>query len=172
MLLIRQRISRYHLCAGKTTTAKSNAALQHDAAMEKIARANRVAIQKILPTRNLWHGHPQGAGAEPTASPKQNKNKKSKRKGADFMQTQKVEREKSNAQSSRFSQRIGSTIYSVSVYFKEGSKETLEEKMFRMMKSDLEKGRVCGSTTDLNNGRFYGNITLPQADALPERGSI
>ena len=76
------------------------------------------------------------------------------------MQTIKAEREKSNAQSSRFSQRIGSTVYSVSVYFKEGSKETLEDKMIRMMKSDL------------NNGRFCGNITLPQADTLPERGSV
>jgi len=35
-----------------------------------IARANRVAIQKILPTRNLWYGHPKDAGAEPAASPK------------------------------------------------------------------------------------------------------
>ena len=76
------------------------------------------------------------------------------------MQTQKVEREKSNAQSSRFSQRIGSTVYSVSVHFKEGSKETLEDKMFRMMKSDLNSGRYCG------------NLTMPQADTLPERGSV
>jgi len=35
-----------------------------------IARANRVAIQKILPTRNLWFGQPQDAGAEPALSPK------------------------------------------------------------------------------------------------------
>jgi hypothetical protein len=28
-----------------------------------IARANREAIQKILPTRNLWRGLPQDAGA-------------------------------------------------------------------------------------------------------------
>jgi len=38
-----------------------------------------------------------------------------------------------NADTSRFIHRIGSTIYSVGVYFKEGSKETLEEKMFRMI---------------------------------------
>jgi hypothetical protein len=30
--------------------------------MVHIARANRVAIQKILPTRNLWRGLPQDAG--------------------------------------------------------------------------------------------------------------
>ena len=76
------------------------------------------------------------------------------------MQLKKAERENFNAQSSRFSQRIGSTVYTVNIHFKEGSKETLEDKMFRMMKSDL------------NNGHFCGNIILPQADALPERGSV
>jgi predicted DNA-binding transcriptional regulator AlpA len=35
-----------------------------------IARANRVAIQKILPTRNLWRGLPQNAGAS-AACPRQ-----------------------------------------------------------------------------------------------------
>jgi hypothetical protein len=39
--------------------------------MVRIARANRVAIQKVFPTRNLWYGQPQDAGAEPAASPKQ-----------------------------------------------------------------------------------------------------
>jgi len=38
--------------------------------MACIARANRVAIQKVLPTRNLWFGQPQDAGAEPAASPR------------------------------------------------------------------------------------------------------
>jgi hypothetical protein len=81
-------------------------------------------------------------------------------KGADFMQTSKSSRENFNAQSSRFCHRIGSTVYTVNIYFKEGSKETLEEKMYRMMQSDL------------NNGRFCGSIKMPQADALPERGSV
>jgi hypothetical protein len=75
------------------------------------------------------------------------------------MQTVKEIREKNNAQSSRFCQRIGSTVFTVNVHFKEGSKETLEDKMFRIMKSDLNNERLCG------------NIILPQADALPERGS-
>ena len=76
------------------------------------------------------------------------------------MQTQKAEREKINAQSSRFCQRIGSTVYTVNIYFKEDSKESLEDKMFRMMQSDLTNERICG------------NIIMPQADALPERGSV
>jgi hypothetical protein len=74
--------------------------------------------------------------------------------------TQKAEREKINAQSSRFIHRIGSTVYTVNIHFKEDGKETLEDKIFRMMKYDL------------NNGRLGGNIIVPQADALPERGSV
>ena len=74
------------------------------------------------------------------------------------MQTQKAEREKNNVQSSRFCQRIGSTVYSVNIYCKEG--EALEDKMYRMMKSDL------------NSERIHGNIIMPQADALPEGSSI
>ena len=79
------------------------------------------------------------------------------------MQPQKAEREKNNAHfaghvaPSRFCQRIGSTVYSVNIYCKEG--EVLEDKMWRMMQSDL------------NNGQFCDNIIMPQADALPERGS-
>jgi len=30
--------------------------------MACIARANRVAIQKVFPTRNLWHGQSQDVG--------------------------------------------------------------------------------------------------------------
>ena len=75
------------------------------------------------------------------------------------MQTLKIEREKFNAQSNRFSKRIGSTVYTVNIHFKEGN-ETLEEKIFRMLKSDLK------------NGQFCGIIKMPQADALPERGLV
>jgi len=72
------------------------------------------------------------------------------------MQTVKDMREKDNAQSSRFCQRIGSTIFTVNVHFKEGGKETFEDKMFRMMQSDFTNERHCGM------------VTVPQADALPE----
>jgi hypothetical protein len=74
------------------------------------------------------------------------------------MQAVKEMREKDNAQSSRFCQRIGSTVFTVNIYFKEDSTESLEEKMYRMMRSDLTSGRLCG------------NLKEPQADALPERG--
>ena len=76
------------------------------------------------------------------------------------MQTQKIEREEINAQSSGFTQRIGSTVYTVNIHFREGGTETLEQKILRMMKSDLK------------NGQFCGIINMPQADRLPERGSV
>jgi hypothetical protein len=50
--------------------------------MARIARANRVAIQKILPTRNLWSGQPQDAGAEPRQVRNQNNKTKNTKKGA------------------------------------------------------------------------------------------
>jgi len=76
------------------------------------------------------------------------------------MQTQKAGREKVNAQSSRFCQRIGSTVFMVNIHFKEDSKESLQDKMYRMMQSDLTSERYCGK------------VEMPQADALPERGSV
>jgi hypothetical protein len=75
------------------------------------------------------------------------------------MQTLKSEREDVNARSERFSMRIGSTVFEVHVLFNTGKAESLEDKMLRMMKSDL------------TGGQFYGKITMPQADRLPERGS-
>ena len=76
------------------------------------------------------------------------------------MQLKNAEREKNNARSGRFSQRIGSTVYEVFVRFDTAKEESLEDKILRMMKSDLK------------NGRLSGSVILPQADRLPERGSI
>ena len=53
------------------------------------------------------------------------------------MQTSKSSREKNNAQSSRFSQRIGSTTYRVTMHFPEKETETLEAKILRLIKNDL-----------------------------------
>ena len=78
------------------------------------------------------------------------------------MQTiQKAEREKSNAQSSRFCKRIGSTLYEVNVYFNEAAKESLDDKIFRLISNDT-----------LKKGEKYGNIEMLQTERLPERGSI
>ena len=76
------------------------------------------------------------------------------------MQTSKNRRENINARPGRFSTRIGPTVFTVNIHFKEDSKESVEDKMYRMMQSDL------------NNGRFCGIMKTPQADWLPERGAV
>jgi hypothetical protein len=55
------------------------------------------------------------------------------------MQLEKAERE-NNAQSSRFTKRIGSTIFTVNVISKEGNPEKLEDKVLRLIKNDMEFG--------------------------------
>ena len=93
--------------------------------------------------------------------------------GADFMQAVQNQRENINAQSGRFFQRIGSTMYSVNVHFKEKSQETLEEKILRIIKRDLEQGPNRESfRNDLRNPRKSGIMNLPQADRLSERGVL
>jgi hypothetical protein len=77
-----------------------------------------------------------------------------------FMQLKNAEHEQINARSGRFVKRIGSTVYEVSVRFDAAKEESLEEKMFRLMKSDLKNERLCGK------------IALPQAERLPERETV
>ena len=43
------------------------------------------------------------------------------------------------AEPSRFTQRIGSTIYVVSVRFSRTSKETIEDKILRLIESEVRK---------------------------------
>ena len=76
------------------------------------------------------------------------------------MQTAKTEREKINARSGRFSQRIGSTLYEVNVYFCEAGKESLEDKIVRLV-----------SNGALKNGVKCSNIETLQTERLPERGT-
>ena len=59
-----------------------------------------------------------------------------------------------------FTHKVGSTIYQVNIRFDNAGKESLEEKILRMMKNDL------------TSAGKYGKMTLPQADWLSERGSI
>jgi hypothetical protein len=91
------------------------------------------------PTRNLCCGQVQDAGAEPAACPKQFK--PISKKGADFMQTVKIEREQNNARSGRFSKRIGSTVYEVEVHFNQDAKETMNDKILRLVKDEAQNGR-------------------------------
>jgi hypothetical protein len=59
-----------------------------------------------------------------------------------------------------FTHKIGSAKYQVNIRFDRAGKESLEEKILRMMKNDLR------------NGGKNVKIEPPQADWLPERGSV
>ncbi|MDR3289452.1 MAG: transposon-encoded TnpW family protein [Peptococcaceae bacterium] len=76
------------------------------------------------------------------------------------MQLQNAEREQTNARPGRFEQRIGSTVYRVSVSFPEEETETLAEKITRLIKNDLNGQGSRGSMGILQTGR------------LPDGGSL
>ena len=42
------------------------------------------------------------------------------------------------ADTSRFNKRIGSIIYEVGIHFKKDAKETMDKKIIRLIKNDLE----------------------------------
>ena len=67
---------------------------------------------------------------------------------------------KRNANTSRFTKRIGSTVYEVEVYFNQDAKETMNEKILRLIKNDL------------NYLRKNDIMGMPQTGRLPERSSI
>ena len=56
--------------------------------------------------------------------------------------------------------RIGSTTYNVGIYFKEDAKETLDEKVARLLVNDLQSAPKNGTMKPL------------QAGWLSERGSV
>jgi len=69
--------------------------------------------------------------------------------------------ERSRTVSGRFTKRIGSTLYEVNVYFNEAAKESLEQKIFRLIANDsLQSGEKCVTMERL------------QTERLPERGSL
>ena len=65
-----------------------------------------------------------------------------------------------NPESFVLQRRIGSTTFKVNVHFNKASRETLEEKVLRLMKNDLSF--------------VLENVTMKplQADWLSERGSL
>ena len=67
-------------------------------------------------------------------------------KGVGGMNTKKIQREKVNSplEPYRFTKRIGSTVYSVNVSFKQDAKETIDEKILRLMRNDAQLGKVVG----------------------------
>lgn len=63
-------------------------------------------------------------------------------------------------QANTFIKRIGSTNYEVRVYFNQDAKETIDDKILRLMK------------TDLNLEPVNATIMMPQTSRLPERGFL
>jgi hypothetical protein len=55
------------------------------------------------------------------------------------------------------SRRIGSTVYELEVYVKKDAGETIEEKIMRLIKNDLNPAPGCG------------RMDMPQTGRLPER---
>ena len=56
--------------------------------------------------------------------------------------------------------RIGSTMYNVGVYFNQNATETMDDKILRLIKNDL------------NCPQGNGIIGMPQTGWLPERSSV
>jgi hypothetical protein len=59
-----------------------------------------------------------------------------------------------------FTHKVGSTAYTVNVFCGAPEAESFEDKILRMMKNELKGGAKCGK------------MAMPQADWLPERGSV
>jgi hypothetical protein len=74
-------------------------------------------------------------------------------KGVDFMQLKKAEREEINAQSSRFSYRVGSTVYTVNACFSNTTSETLADKILRLAQNDGLDFQAEQSQKSLRTGR-------------------
>jgi hypothetical protein len=76
------------------------------------------------------------------------------------MLLEKAERENVNAQSSRFTKRIGSTMYTINVYHSETSQETMQDKVLRLVRNESE-------SSFLKNPQFCGNMESLQTVRLP-----
>ena len=72
------------------------------------------------------------------------------------MQLKKAEREEINAQSSRFSYRVGSTVYTVNAFFSNTTNETLADKILRLAQNDgldFQSKQAEQSQKSLRTGR-------------------
>jgi hypothetical protein len=64
-------------------------------------------------------------------------------------------------------------VYTVSVHFKEGGTEILEEKILRMMKRDLQNPEKCGTVATPQADSFPTRLRFAGLPGeLPERGSV
>ena len=67
-------------------------------------------------------------------------------KGVGGMNNLKIRRENVNStrEPYRFIKRIGSTVYKVNVSFRQDAHETIDEKLMRLMRNDVQLGKVVG----------------------------
>ena len=61
------------------------------------------------------------------------------------MDTLMIRREKENTplEPHRLTKRIGSTVYEVNVYFNQDAKETMNDKIMRLIRNEAQNGRVA-----------------------------
>lgn len=64
-----------------------------------------------------------------------------------------------HAEPIKMQRRIGSTVYKINVYFSPEARETIDEKILRLIKNDL------------NLPSIHGKMDLSQTSRLPERSS-
>ena len=64
------------------------------------------------------------------------------------------------ADKSQFTKRIGSTVYKVGLFFNQDAKETMDDKILRLIKNEW------------NCSQNHGIMDIPQTGRLPERSSI
>ncbi|HBU12595.1 MAG TPA: hypothetical protein DEB31_07700 [Clostridiales bacterium] len=67
--------------------------------------------------------------------------------------------EKQSAGLPHMRKRIGSTVYEVNIHFNQDAKETMDDKILRLIRNDLNK--VAAGV----------NMAVPQTSRLPERSS-
>ena len=70
---------------------------------------------------------------------------KKQKKGADGMNTLKSPREKEKSHAVepyRFTKRLGSTVYEVRVCFNQDAKETMDDKIMRLIRNDIGRGKA------------------------------
>ena len=60
------------------------------------------------------------------------------------------------ADTSRFSKRIGSTLYKVNVYFSKETSENINDKIFRLAKNELNFTTPCATIKGLQTERLSG----------------
>ena len=65
-----------------------------------------------------------------------------------------------HAEPATMHKRIGSTVYEVHTHFNPDAKETMDEKILRLIRNDL------------NKPPWDAKMTLPQTGRLPERSSV